>query len=143
MLVPTQLLSVSIYLSLSVSSSQVNVGENKDWKVGVVRESAQRKGLFDMSPNSGYYALWWGGTHLRALTIPALTKVKTSVRLRRVGVYLDCEEGQVTFYNVKTGSEVYSFSVAEFSERMFPLLGTGDREVPLALMITQCSSVPE
>uniref|UniRef100_A0A8C7SPI8 Bloodthirsty-related gene family, member 30 n=1 Tax=Oncorhynchus mykiss TaxID=8022 RepID=A0A8C7SPI8_ONCMY len=122
---------------------EVNVGENKDWKVGVVRESAQRKGLFDMSPNSGYYALWWGGTHLRALTIPALTKVKTSVRLRRVGVYLDCEEGQVTFYNVKTGSEVYSFSVAEFSERMFPLLGTGDREVPLALMITQCSSVPE
>ncbi|XP_024288791.1 E3 ubiquitin/ISG15 ligase TRIM25 [Oncorhynchus tshawytscha] len=122
---------------------EVNVGENKDWKVGVVRESAQRKGLFDMSPNSGYYALWWGGTHLRALTIPALTKVKTSVRLRRVGVYLDCEEGQVTFYNVKTGSEVYSFSVPEFSERMFPLLGTGDREVPLALMITQCSSVPE
>ncbi|XP_071264207.1 E3 ubiquitin-protein ligase TRIM39-like [Salvelinus alpinus] len=122
---------------------EVNVGENKDWKVGVVRESAQRKGLFDMSPNSGYYALWWGGTHLRALTIPALTKVKTSVRLRRVGVYLDCEEGQVTFYNVKTGSEVYSFSVAEFSERMFPLLGTGDREVPLALMITQCGSVPE
>nr|XP_046163126.1 E3 ubiquitin/ISG15 ligase TRIM25-like [Oncorhynchus gorbuscha]XP_046163127.1 E3 ubiquitin/ISG15 ligase TRIM25-like [Oncorhynchus gorbuscha] len=122
---------------------EVNVGENKDWKVGVVRESAQRKGLFDMSPNSGYYALWWGGTHLRALTIPSLTKVKTSVRLRRVGVYLDCEEGQVTFYNVKTGSEVYSFSVPEFSERMFPLLGTGDREVPLALMITQCSSVPE
>ncbi|XP_038844512.1 E3 ubiquitin/ISG15 ligase TRIM25-like [Salvelinus namaycush] len=122
---------------------EVNVGENKDWKVGVVRESAQRKGLFDMSPNSGYYALWWGGTHLRALTIPALTKVKTSVRLRRVGIYLDCEEGQVTFYNVKTGSEVYSFSVAEFSERMFPLLGTGDREVPLALMITQCGSVPE
>uniref|UniRef100_A0A4W5K0M7 Bloodthirsty-related gene family, member 30 n=1 Tax=Hucho hucho TaxID=62062 RepID=A0A4W5K0M7_9TELE len=121
---------------------EVNVGENKDWKVGVVRESAQRKGLFDMSPNSGYYALWWGGTQLRALTIPALTKVKTSVRLRRVGVFLDCEEGQVTFYNVKTGSEVYSFTVAEFSERMFPLLGTGDREVPLAF-ITQCVSMPE
>ncbi|XP_041736397.1 E3 ubiquitin/ISG15 ligase TRIM25-like [Coregonus clupeaformis] len=122
---------------------EVNVGENKDWKVGVVRESAQRKGLFDMSPNSGYYALWWGGTHLRALTTPALTKVKALVRLRRVAVYLDCEEGQVTFYNAKTGSEVYSFSVAEFSERMFPLLGTGDREVPLALMTTQCGSVPE
>uniref|UniRef100_A0A8C7PB34 RING-type domain-containing protein n=1 Tax=Oncorhynchus mykiss TaxID=8022 RepID=A0A8C7PB34_ONCMY len=105
---------------LCVFSSQVNVGENKDWKVGVVWESSQRKGLFDMSPNSGYYALWWGCTHLRALT-----KVKASVRLPRVDVFLDCEEGQVTFYNIKTSSSVYRFSVAEFSERTFPLLGTG------------------
>ncbi|XP_028979206.2 E3 ubiquitin-protein ligase TRIM58 isoform X1 [Esox lucius] len=122
---------------------EVSVGENKDWKVGVVRESAQRKGLFDMSPHNGYYALWWGGSHLHALTAPPLTKVKASVRLRRVGVYLDCEEGQVTFYNVKTGSEVYSFSVPAFSDRMFPLLGTGDKEVPLVLMATQGNSVPE
>lgn len=121
----------------------MNVGENKDWKVGVVRESAQRKGLFDMSPGNGYYALWWGGTQLRALTAPPLTKVKTTTRLRRVGVYLDCEEGQVTFYNAKTGSEMYSFSGAVLSERVFPLLGTGDREVPLVLMTTQCGSVPE
>ncbi|XP_029608903.1 E3 ubiquitin-protein ligase TRIM39-like, partial [Salmo trutta] len=119
---------------------QVNVGENKDWKIGVVQESAQRKGLFDMSPNSGYYAPWWGGTHLHALTTLALTKVKASVCLCRVGVFLDCEEGQVTFYNIKTDLEVYRFSVAEFSERMFPLLGTGDREVPLALKITVCLS---
>lgn len=110
---------------------EVNVGENKDWKVGVVRESAQRKGLFDMSPVNGYYALWWGGTQLRALTAPPLTKVKSPVRLRRVGVYLDCEEGQVVFYNAKTGSDIYSFSAPSFSERMFPLLGTGDKEVPL------------
>ncbi|XP_062336603.1 E3 ubiquitin/ISG15 ligase TRIM25-like [Osmerus eperlanus] len=122
---------------------EVNVGENKDWKVGVVRESSQRKGLFDMSPASGYYALWWGGTQLRALTAPPLAKVKSPVRIRRVGVYLDCEEGQVTFYNAKTGSEVHSFQVPAFSERMFPLLGTGDKEVPLVLMTAQYTSVPE
>ncbi|KAJ7992256.1 hypothetical protein DPEC_G00276630 [Dallia pectoralis] len=122
---------------------EVNVGENKDWKVGVMREKAQRKGLFDMSPRNGHYAIWWGGSHLHALTSPPLAKLKTTVRLKRVGVYLDCEEGQVTFYNAKTGSEVYSFSVPAFSERMFPLLGTGDKEVPLVLMTTQCGSLPE
>ncbi|XP_028311889.1 bloodthirsty-related gene family, member 30 isoform X1 [Gouania willdenowi] len=117
---------------------EVFVGENKDWKLGVVSESAQKKGLFDMSPSNGYYALWWSGSQLRALTTPPLTKVKNShPRLRQVGVFLDVEEAQVSFYNVKSGSELYSFSgSSEFTERMFPLLGTGDKEVPLVLMTT-------
>ncbi|XP_036421484.1 E3 ubiquitin-protein ligase TRIM58 [Colossoma macropomum] len=114
---------------------EVNVGDNKDWKVGVVRDSAQRKGLFDMSPANGYFALWWNSSHLRALTNPPLTKVKGTNRLRHVGVYLDCEEGQVTFFNAKTGSEVYTFTApVAFSERMYPLFGTADKEVPLVLL---------
>ncbi|XP_010750609.2 bloodthirsty-related gene family, member 30 [Larimichthys crocea] len=117
---------------------EVSVGESKDWKLGVVSESAQRKGLFDMSPSNGYYALWWSGSQLRALTTPPLTKVKNPPKLRQVGVFLDVDEGQVSFYNVKSGSEIYSFTgSSEFTERMFPLLGTGDKEVPLVLMTTQ------
>lgn len=57
---------------------QVFVGDNKDWKLGLVSEAAQRKGLFDMSPANGYYALWWSSSQLRALTAPPLTKVRTS-----------------------------------------------------------------
>lgn len=145
------------------------MGENKDWKLGVVSESAQRKGLFDMSPSCGYYALWWSNSHLRALTAPPLTKVttrwnsssthqlvcpdvsptppplppgvlqvKSPAKLRQVGVFLDVDEGQVTFYNVKSGSEIYSFNAhQEFTEKMFPLLGTGDKEVPLVLLTAQ------
>ncbi|XP_053195027.1 E3 ubiquitin-protein ligase TRIM21 [Scomber japonicus] len=114
---------------------EVCVGENKDWKLGVVRESAQKKGLFDMSPSNGYFAIWWSGSQLRALTNPPLTKVKHPSKLRQVGVFLDVDEGQVSFYNVKSGSEIYSFTgSSEFTERMFPLLGTGDKEAPLVLM---------
>lgn len=117
---------------------EVFVGENKDWKLGVVSESAQRKGLFDMSPGNGYFALWWSSGQLRALTAPPLIKVKTPPKLRQVGVYLDLEEGQVSFFNAKTGSDIYSFNrPQEFSERMYPLLGTGDKEVPLVLMTAQ------
>ncbi|XP_036004553.1 E3 ubiquitin/ISG15 ligase TRIM25 isoform X2 [Fundulus heteroclitus] len=118
---------------------EVSVGESKDWKLGVVSESAQRKGLFDMSPTSGYYGIWWSGSQLRALTPPPLTKVKGHhPKLRQVGVFLDVDEGQVSFYNVKSGTEIYSYHTnAEFTERMFPLLGTGDKEVPLILATTQ------
>ncbi|CAL1589122.1 unnamed protein product [Knipowitschia caucasica] len=114
---------------------EVFVGENKDWKVGVVSESGQRKGLFDMSPPNGYYALWWSGGQLRALTAPPLTKVKAPPRLRQVGVYLDMDVGQVSFFNSKNGAEIYSFNnKSELTERMLPLLGTGDKDVPLVLM---------
>ncbi|XP_059898595.1 zinc-binding protein A33-like [Gadus macrocephalus] len=116
---------------------EVSVGDGKDWKLGVVSESAQRKGLFDMSPSSGYYALWWSGSQLRALTTPPLMKVKISSKLRKVGVFLSLEEGQVSFYNTKTGSELYTFRGSEFTERMYPLLGTGDKEVPLVLLTVQ------
>lgn len=111
---------------------EVSVGENRDWKLGVVCESAQRKGLFDMTPAAGYYALWWSGNHLRALTAPSLSKVKVAGHLRRVGVYLDCEEGQVIFYNAKSGAELYCFS-GPLSEKMLPLFGTADKEVPMVL----------
>ncbi|XP_061701299.1 E3 ubiquitin-protein ligase TRIM39 [Syngnathoides biaculeatus] len=113
---------------------EVLVGENKDWKLGVASESAQRKGLFDMSPANGYFALWWSGSQLRALTAPPLTKVKAPPKLRQVGVFLDVEAGQVSFYNVKSGSEMFSFHCGEFTEQMFPLLGTGDKEVPLVIL---------
>ncbi|XP_027001816.1 E3 ubiquitin/ISG15 ligase TRIM25-like [Tachysurus fulvidraco] len=113
---------------------EVSVGDNKDWKVGVVRDSAQRKGLFDMSPSNGYYVLWWSTNHLRALTSPPLSKVKINGRLRYLGVYIDCDEGHVIFFNAKTGSEMYSFTTeGAFNERMFPLFGTSDKEVPLML----------
>ncbi|XP_059203325.1 zinc finger protein RFP [Centropristis striata] len=116
---------------------EVFVGDSKDWKVGVVSESAPRKGLFDMSPSNGYYALWWSGSHMRALTAPPLTKVKSPPKLRQVGVFLDMDEGQVSFYNVKSGSELFSFNESEFTEKMFPLLSTGDKEVPLVLLTAQ------
>ncbi|XP_077385957.1 bloodthirsty-related gene family, member 30 [Festucalex cinctus] len=113
---------------------EVLVGESKDWKLGVASESAQRKGLFDMSPSNGYFAVWWSGSQLRALTTPPLTKVKTPPKLRHVGMFLDVEAGQMSFYNAKSGSELFSFNCGEFTEQMFPLFGTGDKEVPLVIL---------
>uniref|UniRef100_A0A8C6T8V5 Bloodthirsty-related gene family, member 30 n=1 Tax=Neogobius melanostomus TaxID=47308 RepID=A0A8C6T8V5_9GOBI len=96
---------------------EVFVGENKDWKVGVVSESAQRKGLFDMMPANGYHAIWWSGGQLRALTPPPLTKVKAPPKLRQVGVYLDHDVGQVSFFNAKRAPTSTASSTAWSSAR--------------------------
>lgn len=78
-LVLIQVLALILVLILTLvlgSPVQVFVGDSKDWKLGVVTEAAQRKGLFDMTPASGYYAIWWSGSQLRALTTPPLAKVR-------------------------------------------------------------------
>uniref|UniRef100_G3PPF6 Bloodthirsty-related gene family, member 30 n=1 Tax=Gasterosteus aculeatus aculeatus TaxID=481459 RepID=G3PPF6_GASAC len=109
-----------------------------DWKLGRVQRVCTRESLIDMNLSKGELAIWWSGSQLRALTAPPLTKVKGPPKLRQVGVFLDVDEGQVSFYNVKSGSEIYSFTgSSEFTERMFPLLGTGDKDVPLVLMTSQ------
>ncbi|XP_077589814.1 bloodthirsty-related gene family, member 30 [Stigmatopora nigra] len=113
---------------------EVLVGENKDWKLGVATESAQRKGLFNMCPANGYFALWYSNGKLRALTVPPLTKIKAPPKLRHVGIFLDVDMGQVSFYNIKASTEMFSFQCGEFNEQMFPLFGTGDKEVPLVIL---------
>lgn len=76
--------------------------------------------------------------HLLSLLFSGVPQVKSPTKLRQVGVFLDVDEGQVTFYNAKSGSEIYSFNTRqEFAEKMFPLLGTGDKEVPLVLLTAQ------
>ena len=68
----------------------------------------------------------------------SVLQVKNPQKLRQVGVFLDVDVGQVSFYNAKSGSEIYSFTgSSEFTERIFPLLGTGDKEVPLVLITAQ------
>ncbi|KPP58460.1 hypothetical protein Z043_123711 [Scleropages formosus] len=131
------------FLIVSDDGKQVKRGEKTKLNISSPQryDSAPRKGLFDMSPRIGYYAIWWSANQLRVLTSP-LTKVKISSRLRRVGIYVDCEEGQVVFYNAKAGSAVYAFSGEEFSEKMLPLFGTGDKDVPLVL-VTPETNIPE
>ncbi|XP_039602402.1 butyrophilin subfamily 1 member A1-like [Polypterus senegalus] len=75
---------------------EVDVKEMSEWYLGVVNESAQRKGRVSLKPQSGYWIVRWYGDELTALTDP-----ETPLRLRaipqKVGMYLDCDEGASHF----------------------------------------------
>ncbi|CAM4637138.1 unnamed protein product [Lepidochelys olivacea] len=115
---------------------EVGVGDKTSWNLGVCRESVSRKGWVTLTPEDGYWAvrLWYGG--YEALTDP-LTPLPVSVRPSRVGIFLDYEAGEVSFYNVTDGSHLFTFT-GTFSGTLRPYFcpgysAGGENAAPLIL----------
>ncbi|KAM4643569.1 butyrophilin subfamily 1 member A1-like [Amazona ochrocephala] len=89
------------------------------WAVGVALESVQRKGRVLFKPNTGIWGLQRYDELCVALTAPS----NTSVPLCNgdIGVYLDYEVGEVSFYAVGRRRRIFTFSVGSFGgEKVFP-----------------------
>ncbi|XP_043543348.1 zinc-binding protein A33-like [Chiloscyllium plagiosum] len=98
---------------------EVEVGTKTAWDLGVARETVRRKGRITLSPVDGYWTLWLrDGDQYKALDWPAVP-LAPSAQPRKVGVYLDFEGGQVSFYNADDMSHLYTFRDT-FRERLFP-----------------------
>ncbi|XP_043384151.1 LOW QUALITY PROTEIN: E3 ubiquitin-protein ligase TRIM39-like [Chelonia mydas] len=102
---------------------EVEVGDKTDWTLGVCRESVSRKGESSFSPEDGYWAVWLRDGGYEALTSPS-TPLPVSVRPGRVGIFLDYEAGEVSFYNVTDGSHLFTFTDT-FSGTLRPYFYTG------------------
>uniref|UniRef100_A0A3P9C0T8 E3 ubiquitin-protein ligase TRIM39-like n=1 Tax=Maylandia zebra TaxID=106582 RepID=A0A3P9C0T8_9CICH len=99
---------------------EVQVKEKPDWVLGVVRESVNRKEVITPSPANG---LWTVGAYenicgaLEDPTVP-LSLQRGS---EKVGVFVDYEEGLVSFYDVDDVDVIYSFTGWSFTEKLYPL----------------------
>ncbi|XP_037610810.1 butyrophilin subfamily 1 member A1 [Sebastes umbrosus] len=101
---------------------EVEVGE-RDWRLGVAKASAVRQGFRSLTTDTGYLTLRLErGMDLKALTVPA-TPLTQSLAPRKVGVYLDYEQGQLSFYDVEKRSHLYTYN-EKFTEELLPVFGT-------------------
>uniref|UniRef100_A0A8C9SIS7 Butyrophilin subfamily 1 member A1-like n=1 Tax=Scleropages formosus TaxID=113540 RepID=A0A8C9SIS7_SCLFO len=105
---------------------EVQVGEKTEWTLGVVRESINRKGYFPLNTSSGLWALSLTGNEYWALTDPPVS-LNLSVKPQKVGVYVDYEEGQVSFYSVEDKSHIYTFTGYKVTEKLYPYFWPGFR----------------
>ncbi|XP_074551360.1 zinc-binding protein A33-like [Halichoeres trimaculatus] len=99
---------------------EVQVKGKTEWDIGVALESVNRKGGNMLYPESGYWAMGMRqGESYWALSSTPI-RVPLIEKPQRVGVYVDVEDGQVSFYNVDTASHIYSFTGYSFSDRLVP-----------------------
>lgn len=97
----------------------VQVGEKDDWYLGVARASVKRKGRIAVSIAHGYWALAMKkNQEYRVSSTPPVLLTLDS-KPRKVGVYVDYEEGQISFYDVKARTHIYTF-MDVFTEKLYP-----------------------
>uniref|UniRef100_A0A8C3AKX1 Uncharacterized protein n=1 Tax=Cyclopterus lumpus TaxID=8103 RepID=A0A8C3AKX1_CYCLU len=114
------------YCTRCVSSGrfyyEVQVKGKTDWIVGVVRRSVHTGSFFiTASPENGYWTVHLMDGNQYARTDPATDLVLKSTP-QKVGVFVDHEEGLVSFYDVDTAALIYSFTGCNFTEKLCPYL---------------------
>ncbi|XP_060045252.1 E3 ubiquitin-protein ligase TRIM38-like isoform X2 [Erinaceus europaeus] len=99
---------------------EVDVGEGSRWDIGVCLKNVQRDISMEVEPSTGFWAIrLYKENHYVALTSP-----QTPLPLREkplvVGIFLDYEAGLVSFYNMSTGSHIFTFPQNSFTETLKP-----------------------
>ncbi|XP_045904755.1 nuclear factor 7, brain-like [Micropterus dolomieu] len=102
---------------------EVQVKGKTDWDLGVARESINRKGDIKLSPMKGYWTIWLrNGNQYSALADPSV-RLSLKSRPQKVGVFVDYEEGLVSFYDVDAAALIYSFTGCCFTDKLLPYVG--------------------
>ncbi|XP_051243723.1 E3 ubiquitin-protein ligase TRIM21-like [Dicentrarchus labrax] len=99
---------------------EVQVKGKTDWVVGVARESINRKGFITInSKNSCWTVCLRNDNVYCALADPPVCLFLKS-KPEKVGVFVDYEEGLVSFYDVDAANFIHAFTGCSFTEKVLP-----------------------
>ncbi|XP_060773241.1 butyrophilin subfamily 2 member A2-like isoform X5 [Neoarius graeffei] len=105
--------------------------EKLSWFVGVASEAAERECNIPLTPQNKFWVLSYEkekGLYIRdkaeLISLPDVHKELTAV-----GVFLDCDEHTLSFYNINTKSHIYTFTNVEPRRiSLRPLISPGVRD---------------
>ncbi|XP_035763037.1 zinc-binding protein A33-like, partial [Neolamprologus brichardi] len=102
----------------------VDVGQGKDWYIGVALDSIQRKNTIFLSPAEGFWVIGLSnGDSLWAQTTPR-SKLPMKEKPNRITVELDYEKGKVVFINAADSTKIHTFK-DKFTEKVFSYFSPG------------------
>ncbi|XP_014823321.1 PREDICTED: nucleoprotein TPR-like [Poecilia mexicana] len=101
---------------------EVSVADKLCYHIGMVSESAKRKGSLSFRPAKGFWTIVLNKQN----ELKAIDRTSITLQVERLpitlGILLDYNKGQVSFYDSGARSHLYSFSGQEFTDRIFPFL---------------------
>lgn len=89
---------------------EVEVGSSPKWDVGVASEAVDRHARIKLSPENGYWTLRLRNRNEYSAGTQPWTRLQLGSPPQRLGLFLDCEERRVSFYNAEDMSLLYSFT---------------------------------
>uniref|UniRef100_A0A3B4CUN7 Uncharacterized protein n=1 Tax=Pygocentrus nattereri TaxID=42514 RepID=A0A3B4CUN7_PYGNA len=107
---------------------EVQVRDKTDWVLGVSRESIKRKGVITLSPENGFWTVSLRKGNKYDANDITLVPLYLREKLQKVGVFVDYEQGLVSFYNVESRSHIYSFTGQSFTEKLYPFFSPGNND---------------
>nr|DBA34196.1 TPA: hypothetical protein GDO54_001778 [Pyxicephalus adspersus] len=103
---------------------EVIVGTKPKWRIGLVKGTVSRKGKMIRAPEAGAWLIGLKeGRIYEAFKSPSVT-LPINSRPQRIGIFLNYERGQLTFFNADNPDELiplYTFHAA-FQGKLYPVL---------------------
>ncbi|XP_046707471.1 nuclear factor 7, ovary-like [Silurus meridionalis] len=99
---------------------EVQVRGKTAWDLGVVRENINRKGKIIANPQNGFWSVILRNKNQYWACADPPVPLTLRKKVEKVGVFVDYEEGLVSFYDVNSRSLIYSFSGQTFTEKLYP-----------------------
>ncbi|TST60380.1 Zinc-binding protein A33 [Bagarius yarrelli] len=117
---------------------EVGVGTKPKWDLGVALETVNRQTRVKLCPDNGYWTLRLrNNTEYSAGTQP-WTPIRMTNQASSIGIFVDCEERVVSFYNADDMSLLYTFFNGPRG-KAFPFFSTclsepGRKAQPISLL---------
>ncbi|XP_059182309.1 E3 ubiquitin-protein ligase TRIM39-like [Centropristis striata] len=104
---------------------EVQVKDKTRWTLGVAKVSIKRKGIIPLCPDNGHWTMWLKNGEEYAALVGSPLPLSLSSKPEKVGVFVDYEEGVVSFYDADAADLLYSFTGCSFTEKLYPFFSPG------------------
>ncbi|KAM6149611.1 tripartite motif-containing protein 60 [Erethizon dorsatum] len=111
---------------------EVEVGAKPKWTLGACQGSLPRNWRNEPAVCSGFWALGRREDSAYLVFGAQKAQIVPKVRPSKIGVFLDYELGEISFYNVDDGSVLYTFR-DRFTKTVWPYFYAGRDSEPLRL----------
>ncbi|XP_029969402.1 E3 ubiquitin-protein ligase TRIM21-like [Salarias fasciatus] len=104
---------------------EVGVAGKSRWTLGVAKQSIKRKGIVPLCPENGHWTIWLKNGDEYAALVGSPLPLSPGSPPETIGVFVDYDDGLVSFYDADSADLLHSFTGCNFTEKLYPFFSPG------------------